>query len=103
MDLIAVAALSCALVGGAAVWAVTRRDLGHPRAALAGAATGLVTGLAFLMIVYLAVLATAAGIVVYLLARHRLRTAQALLAGAAAYASAALGGFVLVVAALETM
>ncbi len=103
MDLIIVTALSCAVIGGAAVWAVTRRDLGDRRAALAGAGVALVTGLAFLMILYLAVLAVVAGVAGYLLARHRLRVNQAMLAGAASYALVALGGFALIGAALETM
>jgi hypothetical protein len=96
-------ALGIAVVCGIAAWAVTRRDIGNARAAGVGAAAGPVTAAASVFTIYLAPLALAGGLVVYVLARHRVRTSQALLAGAGSWIAFTAGGVVLISIALQTM
>jgi hypothetical protein len=103
MELIATIAAVCAVLGWLATWAVTRRDLGDRRAVLVGLAAGLLTGLAFLPLLYLAVLALLGALGVYLVVRRLLPVRRSALAAGGAYALFLAGGAVLLGAALETM
>jgi hypothetical protein len=91
------------LAGGAAVYALVRRDLGDLRASLVAVGTFLALAIGWLLALYGAVLGIIAAILVYAVARARFGTGRALLAAGGSYIAVVVGVAALTYASLDTM
>ncbi|WP_143162725.1 hypothetical protein [Couchioplanes caeruleus] len=103
MDILIAIAAVLALVCGLVTFLVVRADFGRNRATAIGAGIGLVVGLSFFGILYLAVGAFLAAVVAYLVMRRLVSVRAAVVTGAAALVAGALASAALLSAALTTM
>jgi cell division protein FtsX len=103
LDTLLLPAVVGGLAGGAAMYALARRDLGTRRASLAAAATSLALAFGWLFALYGAVLGVVAAILVYAVVRSRIGTGRALLAAGGSYLVIVAGVGALIYASLDTM
>ena len=99
--------VSVGVLGGSAAaltaFLVTRRDLGSRRAALAAAVSGAVVALGWFLALYLAFLAFAVAVGVYVVARRRTSVGTAVLGSAASYLVLSAASVALIWASLGSM
>ncbi|MCT9075135.1 hypothetical protein [Streptomyces fulvoviolaceus] len=101
--LLVMVALIGGLVGGGAMFALVRRDVGTRRAALVAAVTFAAVGIGWLLALYGVVLGLGAAIVAYAVTRSRIGADKALLAAGGSYFAVVSGFAVLLYTSLETM
>ncbi|TPQ24063.1 hypothetical protein [Streptomyces sporangiiformans] len=95
--------LTGSLIGGEAMYALVRRDLGSRRAFLVAAATVLALGIGWWFALYGVVVGLAAAALAYAVTRSRIGIRRALLTAGGSYLAVVAGFVVLIYGSLETM
>lgn len=103
MDLLLTIALIGGLVGGGAMYALVRRDVGRNRALLVAAVAAVALGIGWFAALYGVVVGLGAAMLAYAVARSRIGADKALLAAGGAYFMVVAGFTALLYASLETM
>ncbi len=103
MDLLLIFALIGGLVGGGAMYALVRRDVGRNRALLVAAVAAVALGIGWFAALYGVVVGLGAAMLAYAVARSRIGADKALLAAGGAYFMVVASLTALLYASLETM
>jgi hypothetical protein len=103
MDLLLTIALIGGLVGGGAMYALVRRDVGRNRALLVAAVAAVALGIGWFAALYGVVVGLGAAMLAYAVARSRIGADKALLAAGGAYFMVVASLTALLYASLETM
>jgi hypothetical protein len=104
VELVVTLVLAAAAFAGLVTFLVLRGDLGTGRAVAASAGAGLAVGVAFLFILYLAIVAFLVAIVAYLVVRRLLSNPRfALMTATATYTAVALASGAAFWVALDSM